>query len=298
MEIRLNIGSYVKGIKTKLKVSNEELSHILGVSPRSIVNYLNGLVPSKKEAKKIIDFILYKNFDIFELLNLDSKDFLFHGSKTKIIGTITTSKNVGKKIDFGQGFYLSESFKTAVTYVDKNIDPHIYRFKKSDVLKGPIYNFSESIDDIKNWVLFIGFNRGKILDEKTSALFSSNFNKYFKGYSVLIGKIADSFNFDVLEAFFDYEYDIFQVEKALKQVDIGNQVVVKDEKLANSIIDYDEIFLHKDLKQFIYDWHKKETEKNRVYNKEGIDKKSAKNGFKFEQIIEEYIGKLNENTDN
>ena len=214
---------------------------------------------------------------------------MFHGSRTHIDGTITTKRNEDRLKDFGSGFYLSESFKTAITYVDNNADPHVYRFKKEDIFKRDIYYFKDSLQDSVDWVLYIGLNRNKIVEAADRAFLNEYFEEKFKGKKVLIGKIADSFNFDVMDAFFSGSYDIYQVQRALQQINIGNQIVVVDEKIANSLTEYDEYSIEPRLRRYIYNWHINFSRKLKEDNNDIISEKETKPEYKFKAILERMI---------
>ena len=289
MKKTINISNTLEAIKEKFKYTNKELALILGISERTIANLNNGDTPSSRLFNSIIRFIENNNLNIFELFNLDGEEYLFHGSRTFISGTITTKRNEDRLKDFGNGFYLSESFKTAITYVDNYPNPHIYRFKKEKILKQEVYYFKDNQDDIIDWVLFIGLNRNKIADLSDRTFLREYFDDKFKGKKVLVGKIADSFNFDVMDAFFAGSYDIFQVQRALQQVNIGNQIVIINEGLANSLIEYDEFSIDPKLRQFIYNWHVNFSRILKENNQETIQEDDTKQEYKFKAILERMI---------
>ena len=93
---------------------------------------------------KIIYLIENNKLNIYDLLDIEQDDgYLFHGSKTGgLIGKISTLINKNEPNDFDNGFYLSDSLKNAVSYVIDQNKPVIYRFRKEDVLKGQLYDFS------------------------------------------------------------------------------------------------------------------------------------------------------------
>ena len=203
MKRELRITDTLPKIKSKLGVTNFELANLLGISERS-VNYYLGQEQTKISDEifnKIIKLIENKNLDLFDLFDLDDDKYLFHASREGIIGKITTTKNKEKARDFDFGFYLSESFKVAATYVDHEDNPHIYRFHKEDVLKGKQFIFGSNIKDSINWVLFIGLSRGKIKNKQDKVFLKEYFSELFSDADLLIGKIADSFNFDVMGEF-------------------------------------------------------------------------------------------------
>ena len=287
MKKELRITDALPKIKSILGVTNFELANLLGISERSI-NYYLGQEQTKISDEifnKIIKLIESKNFDLFDLFNLDDEKYLFHASREGIVGKITTTKNKEKARDFDYGFYLSESFKVAATYVDDEEEPHIYRFLKKDVLVGNRYLFEDNLEGCINWVLFIGLSRKKIVNLTDKNFLTEYFNELFKNKDLLIGKIADSFNFDVMDEFFNQTYDVSQVSTALRMVDIGNQYVLKNEEHENRLNYVDDFTLDKKLKDYIHEWHIKQNTDIKKSNKNMLDANKKDSNLTFNEIL-------------
>ena len=287
MKKELRITDALPKIKSKLGVTNFELANLLGVSERSI-NYYLGQEQTKISDEifnKIVKLIENKNLDLFELFDLDDEKYLFHASREGIVGKITTNKNKEKARDFDFGFYLSESFKVAATYIDDEDKPHIYRFLKKDVLVGNRYLFEDNLQGHINWVLFIGLSRKKIDQPADKNFLTEYFNELFKNKDLLIGKIADSFNFDVMDEFFNQTYDVSQVSTALRMVDIGNQYVLKNEEHANRLNYVDDFTLDKKLKDYIHEWHIKQNTNIKKSNKNMLDTNKKDSNLTFNEIL-------------
>ena len=156
-------------------------------------------------------------------------------------------------------------------------------------MKEDIYYFKDSSLDTIDWVLYIGLNRNKVIDQADRSFLNEYFDEKFNGKKVLVGKIADSFNFDVMDAFFSGSYDIFQVQRALQQVNIGNQIVVINERLANSLMDYDEFSIEPRLRRYINDWHINFSRKLKEDNNSIILEKDTDPKYKFKAILERMI---------
>ncbi len=290
MKKTLRITDTIPKLKALLKVNNFELASLIGISERSLNYYLDDN-DSKKEVSeeifnKITSFIENKGFDLFSLFDLDGEEYLFHASRIGIEGKISTQKNVGYLKDFGNGFYLSESFKVAATYIDQEKNPHIYRFFKKDIVKGKKFIFGNTLKDSINWVLFIGLSRGKMRNISDISFLNEYFLSLFGTSDLIIGKIADSFNFDVMDDFLKGDHDLIQVDKALKLVDIGNQYVLKNEEIANKLSYIDDFVLDKHLKDYIRKWHTKENSKLKEKNKEFLNNTISDSNLKFMNIIE------------
>lgn len=259
MKYRLNNSVFIKGLINKFNYSRDFLTAYLNVSTRSITNYLNDQKLTKNVFKKLITLLENENINPFSLIDFDDKNHLYHASKEGINGKISVHYNSSHQLDFGEGFYLSESFRTALSYVDHYPSPTIYRFKRKQILNHNKYVFSENKVDVRNWVLLIGLNRRKIIRENEELFIKEYYSKLIGNYPILIGKIADSYNFAIMDAFFLNIYDINQVNLALKCVDIGNQIVIKDQKIIDEIDEYDEITLDKDLLEYFKEYHIKKT---------------------------------------
>ena len=265
----------------KLNISETEMADLLGIGKKSLNNYLNGSSPTIKVFNRI-------TIDIFDLFDFDG-NYLFHASEFGIKGKISANRNKIKiyGLDFGHGFYLSESFKVAATYVDDVIDvsPHIYRFKKEDIVSGK----SLILNDPKYWVLYIGLNRGKIKDETLRVVVNNFFKKKTHNVDVVIGKIADSFNFEAVDLFFKNIYDIHQVTTALTVANLGMQYVIKDEQLANSLeYDFDYV-IEKKLLKYIRQYHIKQSNALKEMRNQNIDTNQSISKDKFDSVVKEIL---------
>lgn len=272
MVVELNISYVVKKLMDKLNYSIDDMAHYLDIDSRQIFNYISvHNKPSLKVFNKIVSLIEDHNLDIYDLLDIDSDEgYLFHGSKTGgIVGKISTKRNIKDSNDFGNGFYLSEAFRTALTYVLTYNNPVIYRFNKNDVVTDNIFSF---YDDRKNrdedWVIYIGLNRGHIKEERDYQFFNEYYSKAFKKYDLLKGEIADSYNFDVIDYFFDNQIDINIVKTALAFANIGPQYVLKNESIANRLKWVEEYHIDPMLRNYLISLlrKKKDSLRRNVYN--------------------------------
>ena len=234
----LNISFALKKLMLKMNYDSFAMANILSVDVKSIYNYLNKHSnPTFAIIQKIITIIDDNKLDIYQLLDVEPDvGYLFHGSKTGgLFGDISTLKNKGDQNDFDNGFYLSDSLKNAINYVLDQKNPVIYRFKKEDVLKGQIYDFSREKNGEVDWIIYIGLNRDKISSNEDKMFFREYYDKKFEHYDILTGEIADSYNFDVLNDFFNNLKDLEETRKALLLANIGPQFVMKNEKYANEL---------------------------------------------------------------
>lgn len=252
--IELNLSFALKNLMDRLNYDIQSISSLLNVDPKTIENYLSKHSnPTAAIANKITKLIDENNLDIYSLLDIEpNTSYLFHGSKTGgLHGKISTLRNRGDFNDFDNGFYLSDSLKNAINYVIEQKSPVIYRFKKEDVLKGVIYNFSKEDNGERDWIIYIGLNRGKITSEEDEMFFREYYDKKFSNYDVLCGEIADSYNFDVLNDFFNNITDLEETRKALILANIGPQFVMKNEKDANNLAWVETYKIEKNLRDYL-----------------------------------------------
>ena len=286
MNKELNISYAIKNLLLRLNWSPFDMASYLGKSERHIWNYIsNHENPNKETFIKICDLIDKSNIDIFELLDLEPDDgFLFHGSENGIVGQISTRKNMSNYNDFGNGFYLSDSLRNAITYVVECDNPIIYRIKSDSVINSKVYDFSKDKVEDDNWVLFIGLNRGKITDLFDKSFFQKHYDDMFSKYDVLVGEIADSYNFDVLDSFFAGIGGIKQVKTALSLANIGPQYVVKSESLANSLLPVESYTLEKRFRKYLLQLKRNKRDKLKAIYNVPISVAKDENDFTFDEI--------------
>ncbi len=253
MKHELGFECIISNLIKKLNYTLTDFADYLSVSEKTVRNYISKVSkPSLSVVDKIIDLLNVHNIDIYSLFDIEDDEYLFHGSKRGITGKITTLNNVNSSNDFGRGFYLSESFKNALTYVVNYDNSIIYRFNKDEFKNLSSYAFNKSdINDTIDWVLYIGFNRGKIISESDNNFFREYFDYRLGQYSLIIGEIADSYNFYVMDQFFDNQSDLKQVKVALTLASLGNQYVLKDETFANKLEVKDEYIIDKKLRDYL-----------------------------------------------
>lgn len=285
----INITHVLDKLLNILNISYKEMVDILNRSERQVRNYiLNHEKPSRDVFNKIVDLINQNGLDIYKLFDIEDEGYLYHASEHGIKGKISTLVNIDDYNDFGNGFYLSDSLQNAITYVIDEDNPIIYRFHKDDVLKGNIYRF----DDDKNrgednWVLYIGLNRGK-MNDNDEMFFRQYFDQTFDHKDVLIGEIADSYNFEIMDSFFINQVDINQARQTLRFANIGLQYVLKNENRANELSWVDEYRIDSMLKEYLISLVRTKKDNLKKEYKEIFEKQTKDNALIFDRIKEKY----------
>ena len=91
------------------------------------------------------------------------------------------------------------------------------------------------LDDV-DWVLFVGFNRGKIeKNQKNRKIVLKMESILAEGYDVIIGKIADDKMSVNMEEFFSNRLTYGQILKCVTQLRIGMQYCLKTQRACDSL---------------------------------------------------------------
>lgn len=141
----------------------------------------------------------------------------FHGSNT-IIKTPNLEKS-RDDIDFGKGFYLTESFAMSAKWACRKSKSIVNEYDL-DLSNLKVYEFS--LD--KEWLDFVVANRNMdAVDPK------------FNNYDVLIGAIADDKLYNLIELYEDGLVSPDVATKILNCMNYGRQIVLKSEKAVNAL---------------------------------------------------------------
>ena len=224
----------------------EEVAECIGVSRRTIFNILsNSVKPSEKTVDKIYSFI-YKDGYRLNLLKEEiyketGKLILFHGAKNQIEEiTINGSR---PSCDFGNGFYLSESFNQAANFVCEYDQSSVYMFLLNDEgLK--IKQFACELD----WMIAICYYRGTIKKYNNHPLVLKIIEEIEQA-DVIIAPIADNKMFQVMESFADGDITTRQAYHSLSSSTLGKQYVLKSKKAINQLTQISRLYLCEEEKE-------------------------------------------------
>lgn len=199
------------------------LSHISKATLYQIANK-EDVAPSVYEKFYSFLYDYGKHFNVIksEMLEEDYPFLCFHGSK-KGLSEVTVDGS-RELCDFGKGFYLTNSYQTAVDFVADYSDSKVYAFYLDDRdLK--IVRFDINLE----WVLAICYFRGT-LKKYSDAKVIKDIVKKVNEADVVIAPIADNTMFTIMNYFINGWVNSSVAQKALASANLGNQVVIKSQK--------------------------------------------------------------------
>lgn len=210
-----------------------------------------------------------------ELLRETSGNILFHGSKFGL-GEID-SNGSRKNCDFGNGFYLGETYSQALSFVCEYSQPSIYSFKY-DLTGLKIKKLECNLD----WMLIICYFRGS-LNEYSSNEKIKELIKGLDDVDVIIAPIADNKMFYIMSRFVDGDINAEVALHSLSAANLGMQYVFKSEKAINHLIPVEKYYI---CSQERNDCIKTLKERGfEIDTKLKLAKRQFKNGSYIEEIL-------------
>lgn len=272
-------------IRKLLKLSQKEFADELGVSFATINRIENGRVlPSKIIIERIFDYAFSKNVRInsakAEIMSEESDYIFFHGTNVEITGEIDLNHSK-KKTDFGQGFYLGETYKQAATYVSGERNGSVYVFK-FDESKLNIVRFGVDLE----WMLAISYYRETLNPKYHDKKMIKNLIDRIENADVIIAPIADNSVYEILNQFSRGDITDLQASHSLSASYLGDQHVIKSIKSLEFLMPLQRLYLCEKEKQFYIDVKVNEDEhaKTKV---EASKIKYRRQGKYIEEILDE-----------
>lgn len=251
-EITIKTNDVIKKALAIMGISIDAYAASIGKDRATVYRYISGETSAPSYViKDVLDLLYDHGIDVIKVLGVEDEDkYYYHATSKEITFPINVHINDGESRDFGYGFYLGENLRQSSTWGKLGQSTIIYRFKRDKFKKLSILDFN-SMKPI-DWLNYVAINRKKIVYEKYPKLFEK-YAKLEKSNDLIVGKIADSFSYEVLELLYVDKLDIDQAEYATKIMALGNQMCLKNEAFAKAlepdeIIRYDkslsEYFLH------------------------------------------------------
>lgn len=248
-----NVSQDLKTIRKIFGLSQSSFATKVGLSRSNIIRYESEeIFPHKSAIEKIYSFAFDNELNINkakEMLFHDEKNdkiLLFHGAKEQIKGEITHSHLNGSK-DFGAGFYLSDSYDSATSWIAERENGSCYCFYFKPLANYKVIKFNVSIEWMYAILYFRGaFERYELTEEILKLIEKIN------NSDVIVAPIADNNMYEVLNSFAYGTISDVQCLHALSANNLGLQFVFKSEKACKDLEFIDRLYIcENEKKQYL-----------------------------------------------
>lgn len=279
INLNYNIKNDLEFLLESKQISIIDLASKLNISRATIDEILKYNRCGDDICEKIYSFMYQNNYRLNitkeEILKEKTKNVLFHGSKDGLSQISISSSR--KNCDFGQGFYLGESYNQALSFICEKENSSIYSFSYNpkDLI---IKEFNTDLD----WMLVICYYRGTIDEYKENPIIKKLIKKV-ETADIIIAPIADNKMFYIMSQFTLGEINADVALHSLSASSLGRQFVFRTENAINNLIPFE--------KYFISSLEKEECKKKmnqRAYEidtKLKLAKREFKNGLFIEEIL-------------
>lgn len=220
-------------------INKLELSESTGISRSTLASIEKKGVATNEVCEKLYSYIYEKNYRLNsvkeELIKEKYGNVLFHGSKYGLSEvTISGSRD---NCDFGNGFYLGQTYNQALSFVCEYDKASVYSFKYSfDGLN--IIEFDCSMD----WMLAICYFRGTIKEYAESSRVQHIIKKIGDA-DIVIAPIADNKMFYVMSQFAEGEINADVALHSLSASSLGLQYIIKTDRALKKCIPIEKYYL-------------------------------------------------------
>ncbi len=247
MEMTYQIKKDVNTTCDSFLLTEDEFANRAGISLRTLQDAYKGIY-TLSTIEKIYDAIyelgLRLNLAKTELYKEElGKDeiLLFHGSK---LGITTISKNGSRdNCDFGNGFYCSELYSSAICFIESYDNSSIYYFKTD--LKG--LNCIEIPASIE-WMVLVCYFRGSLKQYQNHPKLVSYLNKIMDK-DVIIAPIADNRMFQIMTDFGKENITDVEAIHALSASRLGKQYIFKTDKAIKKLKFLEHVYCSKNERE-------------------------------------------------
>ena len=277
--VDFNLLKDINNIIESEKIDIETLAKATGISKVT----LNGIAKGKKTTKQVCEKFYSYIYDIGYRINLVKEEFLketnkkilFHGSKNGL--SIVRADGSRKNCDFGEGFYLGETYASTTSFICENSDACVYSFELST--KGlKIVNFSCSLE----WMLAICYFRGSIKDYDNHETIIQIINK-IKDADVVIAPIADNRMFYIMTQFANGDITDSVAIHSLSASSLGSQYILKTDKSINNLKIIEKYYVSENEKADYIKQLNQRTEM--IETKLKLAKREYKEGLYIEEVL-------------
>lgn len=163
------------------------------------------------------------------------KKVLFHGSKRGLENISIEGSRMN--CDFGQGFYLGETYEQALSFVCENKQSSVYSFT-CDLENLNVLEFNCSLE----WMLAICYYRGTLGIFSDSTIVKEIIQK-INDADVIIAPIADNRMFYIMTLFAGGEINANVALHSLSASKLGKQYIFKTQKALKQIVPIEKYYL-------------------------------------------------------
>lgn len=250
MEDKYKIRDCLKTIIEEEQIDVETLSKETNVSKRTLFGILKNTKISDDTLEKIFSYAYEQGYRFNQIkseLYIEQNKagtVFFHGSKYGL-GFVSCS-GFRNDCDFGPGFYTSENYSQAASFVCEYSDSDVtVVVLNEDNLK--IKEFTYDLD----WMIAICYYRGTIKQYENHPLVQKII-KDIEDSDIVIAPIADNRMHYIMQEFADGEITTKQAIYSLAASGLGKQVVFRSEEAIEGIKLVDTLYLSKpEKKDFI-----------------------------------------------
>lgn len=221
------------------KINILELSEKAKVSRTTLVKIHKTGTARHDVCEKIYSYIYERGYRINavkeELINERYQDVLFHGSKYGLSEiTVAGSRD---NCDFGNGFYVGETYSQALSFVCEKEKSSVYSFRYS------LENLKiKKFDCNMEWMIAICYYRKKLKDY-TSNQMVKKIVAEIEAADVIIAPIADNKMFYVMAQFTDGEINADVAIHSLSASKLGLQFIFKTDKALHNLVPIERYYL-------------------------------------------------------
>ena len=261
------------------RMNSSELAEKTKISRTTIDEILKKDKTTDSVCEKFYSYVYENRYRINsvkeELIREKYKNVLFHGSRSGLAEI--TVKGSRATCDFGQGFYLGETYSQALAFVCESEKSSVYSFRYSlGDLK--IKRFDCSLE----WMLAICYYRGTLRNysqsEKVRRIIAGA-----EAADVIIAPIADNKMFYIMAQFTDGEINADAALHSLSASSLGSQYVFRSEKALEKLIPVEKYYLCKPERE---ECRARLNERSyEIDTKLKLAKREFKNGLYIEEIL-------------
>ena len=220
-------------------INKLELSAATGISRTTLDSIEKKGVATNEVCEKLYSYVYEQGYRLNsvkeELIKEKYGNVLFHGSKYGLSEvTVSGSRN---NCDFGNGFYLGQTYHQALSFVCEFDKASVYSFRYSfDGLKK--IEFDCSLD----WMLAICYYRETIKEYAESSMVQGIVKK-IKDADIVVAPIADNKMFYVMSQFAEGEINADVALHSLSASGLGFQYIIKTERALKKSIPIEKYYL-------------------------------------------------------